>query len=259
MQPSITGRRQVGSWVAAGKAQQHQQGLGPFQPLPPPMLQRLQRQWEGVAPRPGAQGQQAPTDMSDVLQSYQPAPACQEQQQQQQPAEVAQQQRPVNMFARKQQGQQAQQAQSPLPLQSQGATRSSQSSMWEAATAVQPSQATDQVPREQVDGAQPLQPITNQLSQQAQQQDSAACASSSASAAASQAQLWNRADQYRPPQQAQQVQVRQPYRGTPPAAAAGSKRKSSGGSGGKKAAKPLAPPAQRISRFFAPKAAKQQQ
>ncbi len=275
-QPSITGRRQLGPWVAAGKAQQHQQGLGPSQPLPQPMLQRLQRQWEGVAPRQGSQGQQVGTDVSDVLQSYQPPAASQQQQQAGragwlQPAQAVQQQRTVNMFARQQQQQpqqqrQQQQAQqqpallSQPPQQSQ-ATTCGGSSMQEVATAVQPSQAAEASSGQQEGRAQPLQPITNQVRQQ-DQQDAAVCASTSASATSSQAQLWDRAEQYRPSpqvQQSQQQQQRQQGRGTPPAAAASSKRKSSGGGGSssKKAAKPLAPPAQRISRFFAP-APKQQ-
>ena len=271
-QPSIAGRRQLGSWVAAGKAQQQQNGLGPSQPLPPPMLQRLQRQWEGVSPRQGGQGQPAGTDMSDVLQSYQPPAVPQQQQQQQhpqaghagrmQPAHDTQPQRTGNMFAR-QQVQQQRQPQPLPPRQSQAATHcGSSSSLQETIAALQPSHASGQPSGQLVGREQPLQPITNQLRQA--QQEPAACASSSTSAASSHAQLWDRADQFRPSQQSQQAQQQQQQqqqhqqqqrqfsRGTPPAAAAGNKRKSSGGSGsgGKKAAKPLAPPAQRISRFF---------
>ena len=259
-QPSITGRRQLGSWVAAGKAQQQQHGLGPSHPLPPPMLQRLQRQWEGVSPRQGGQGQGqlAGTDMSDVLQSYQPPAVPQQQQQQQaghtgrmQPAHDAQPQRTGNMFARQQQQQQPLQ-----PQQLQAAPRSGgSSSLQETTTALQPGHASGQPGGQLAGREQPLQPITNQLRQP--QQESAACASSSASVASSHAQLWDRADQFRPSQQSQQAQQQQQQqcqfsRGTPSPAAAGNKRKSSGGSSssGKKTAKPLAPPAQRISRFF---------
>jgi hypothetical protein len=96
-----------------------------------------------------------------------------------------------------------------------------------------------------------MQPITNLASQalsQSQQQSSAtAFCPSPADPAGTPSQqqqqyaaVWNSDEQYR--------------RHSPAHAARGAKRKSSGGGGSAKkaACKPLAPPSQRISRFFQP-------
>jgi hypothetical protein len=107
-------------------------------------------------------------------------------------------------------------------------------SSWEEAATALPSWQQQQ--------RQAMQPITNQQhvaagqSQQTRQQSFV-----STSAASPAEPVWDSREQFQ-------------MRPKPPAAAAaGSKRKSSGGgSSGKKAAKP-APPAQRISRFFAPR------
>ena len=236
-QASIAHHKQS-SWMVAGAAQQQgQHGLDPSQ-LPPAMQQRLEQQWAGMPLRPQQQlaqqqqqVQQGSTDVSDVLhlcyggQGSNGARAQQPEQQQLPPPCSG------NPFAR-------QPSSTVLaPSQQVGSCDTAA----EAATAVAHSGVAAMYNQQTQQQRAAMQPITNLSTSQQTGVSLVSTQASATPALASQGRAWDRAEQYRPAQQQQQP-------------AASGKRKSGGGGGSsKKAAKPLAPPSQRISRFFAPR------
>ncbi|KAI3429575.1 hypothetical protein D9Q98_005662 [Chlorella vulgaris] len=285
--PSIAGRCQLASWVGSGTAAlPGRHGLGPQPSAPPPLSQALQNRQQAMH-----RGATDVSDLVQAY-VQQPSAGSGEMRQQQH-VERGSRPRALNPFARQQLPSEAglavaaalpaasgppQEAQfgqqggcaalSEKPAAGEGGggelPQEEPLSSWEEAATDGPADVRGPATAADIwhQGQRPaMQSITNRASQQplcdSQEQSCATtfCGSSSQPSTTGlkqeqqqqHAPVWDAREQYRRSTALTQL----------PATAAGTKRRSSGGGSGgtgkRAAVKPLAPPAQRISRFFEPK------